>query len=130
MRMGQLKVESLVIKLGMRKTGPRIFGLRVGGQMTRLPPLCSVMELGMMSGGGRLVKVGVMVGPVETAASSAAPVPSMCRAGSGNHRAGRSRGRFAGRKSGYLSGNRSLLGTASPAWGTLELGSSIVEHLW
>ena len=61
-RMRSWKVKNLVIKVGMRMIGPQILGLRTGGLMTWLP-LCLVMELGMMIGGGRLgMMVGVMAG--------------------------------------------------------------------
>ena len=62
MRMRSWKVKNLVIKVGMRMIGPQILGLRTGGLMT-WTPLCLVMELGMMIGGGRLgMMAGVMVG--------------------------------------------------------------------
>ena len=62
MRMRHLKVKNLVIKVGLRMIGPQILGLRTGGLMTWLP-LCLVMELGMMIGGGRLgMTFGAMVG--------------------------------------------------------------------
>ena len=62
MRMRSLKVKNLVIKVGLRMIGLQILDLRIGGLMIWLQ-LFSVMELGMMTGGGRLgVKVGVMAG--------------------------------------------------------------------
>ena len=57
-RMRSWKVKNLVIKVGMRMIGPQILGLRTGGLMTCLP-LCLVVELGLLVGGGRL---GMMVG--------------------------------------------------------------------
>ena len=51
MRMRSLKLKNLVIKVGLRMIGLQILGLKTGGLMTWLP-LCLVMELGMMIGGG------------------------------------------------------------------------------
>ena len=51
-----------MIKVGLRMIGLQILDLKTGGLMTWLP-LCVVMELGMMIGGGRLgMMVGVTVG--------------------------------------------------------------------
>ena len=62
MRMRRLKLKNLVIKVGLRMIGLQILGLRTGGLMTWLL-MCLVMELGMMTGGGRLgMMVGVMAG--------------------------------------------------------------------
>ena len=62
MRMRQLNLKNLATKVGLKMIGPQILDLRIGGLMIWLQ-LFSVMELGMMTAGGRLgVKVGVMAG--------------------------------------------------------------------